>query len=67
MPCDMSETIHLLKKIDKFVKEDSSKLNHPYQTWPEDHIGGEGPIILAMLIFIIIATIGLTVFVVNQI
>ena len=67
MPCDMSETIYLLNEIDKVVKEDSNKQNHPYQTWPEDHIRGEGPSILAMLIFIIIATIGLTIFVVNQI
>ena len=67
MPCDMSETIDLLKEIDKVVKEDSSKLNYPYQTHQEDHIEGECPIILALLIFIIIATIGLTVFIVNQI
>ena len=67
MPCDMSETIRLLNEIDKVVKKDSSKLNHPYQTHQEDHIEGECPIILALLIFIIIATIGLTVFIVNQI
>ena len=60
MPCNMDE-------INKIIKEDSSKLNQSYQTWPDDHIGGEGPIILALLIFIIVATIGLTVFVVNQI
>lgn len=67
MPCDMSETINLLNKIDKVIKEDSDKLKPPPQTWPDDHIGGEGPIILAMLIFIVIATIGLTVFIVSQI